>query len=100
MLLLLRLSLSVLLFLMLMALPVGSFLVERLGISRKKSAISALGLTLIVGFAYSAVAASWSYGVFGIDTYPWILLTLGIITWIGFAIRGKLGCLNIFRDGW
>lgn len=100
MLLLLGLSFLALLFLMLMAAPVGSFLVDRLGISQKKSAISALGLTLIVGFAYSALAASWSYGVFGIDTYPLILLTLGVITWVGFAVRGELGSLKFFRDGW
>ena len=100
MLLLLGLALATLLSFTLLALPLGAYLASRLEGSRKQSALIALALALIAGFAYSAIAASWSYGVIGIDSYPILMLALGFLTWIGFALKKKLGHLKILISGW
>lgn len=38
----------------------------------------ALGLSVAIGFAFSSIAASWSFGLFGANTYFYILLFLHI----------------------
>lgn len=100
MLLLLGLALATLFIFTLLALPLGAYLASRLEGSRKQSALIALALSLISGFAYSAIAASWSYGVIGIDSYPILMLALGILTWVGFALKKKFGHLKILISGW
>jgi len=99
-LLLLGLALATLLSFTLLALPLGAYLASRLESSRQQSALIALALSLIAGFAYSAIAASWSYGLIGIDSYPILMLALGILTWVGFALKKKLGLLKILISGW
>jgi len=99
-LLLLGLSLATLFGFTLLALPLGAYLASRLESSRKQSALMALSLSLIAGFAYSAIASSWSYGLIGIDSYPILLLTLGILTWVSFAVKRRLGNLKILISGW
>ena len=100
MLLLLGLALATLLSFTLLALPLGAYLASRLEGSRKQSALISLALSLIAGFAYSAIAASWSYGLIGIDSYPILMLALGILTWVSFALKKKLVHLKILISGW
>jgi len=98
--LLLGLAFSIMLIFVVLALPLGAYLTNRLPSERQRSALVALALSLIAGFAYSALASSWSYGVLGIDLYPVLLLVLGIATWIAFGVTKKLGALKILLTGW
>jgi len=48
-----------------------------------------ISLAILFGFAISAFASVLSYGSLGIDTYPYVFMTLLILSWIIFFILKK-----------
>lgn len=58
----------------------------------------ALAISLLAGFAISAFAASWSYGVFGIDSYPIIFSSITAFSWLLLFLKGRQLLPDFFRD--
>jgi hypothetical protein len=58
----------------------------------------ALAISILAGFAISAFAASWSYGVFSIDSYPIIFSSIAAFTWVLLFLKGRQLLPDFFRD--
>ena len=79
--------------------PLSSFLVSRLGISDRKRGPIVLAVSIAGGFALSAIASSWSYGLIGADYFLHILVaifTLSVIS--AFAIPGVRSTFKIWKE--
>lgn len=56
-----------------------------------------LSLSLLFGFFTSAISATISYGIFGIDTYPAALIGLCTISWVVYVIYSRKKSTQLFR---
>lgn len=84
----------------LLGLPIGLWISRSIFAEILKRSLITFAISLIAGFALSAVAASWSYGVTNIDNYLPILLALSVLLWV-VTIVTSLRCEVIpFIKGW
>ena len=58
----------------------------------------ALALAMTIGFAMSSVAASWSYGLFGSDTYIFVMAILFLITLAALLHKSIRSGLKVWRE--
>jgi hypothetical protein len=58
----------------------------------------ALGIAVGTGFALSAIAASWSFGAFGANSYLTILIILGFISIASLAIKPFRQSMSIWLE--
>ncbi len=54
-------------------------------------------LSILFGFAVSALSATISYGIIGIDFYPAALISLSIISWILYVVYAKKSSFKLLR---
>ena len=81
-------------------LPIGLVLSRFIFADIAKKSILTVALSLVSGFALSAIAASWSYGLAGIDAYPVILIALILFSWAALFVSKFRGELGIYLKGW
>lgn len=58
----------------------------------------ALAFAVTIGFALSSVAASWSYGLFGSDTYLFVIVVLFLMTLIAFLRKSIRSGLKVWSE--
>ncbi len=56
-----------------------------------------LSLSILFGFSVSALSATISYGIIGLDYYPTVLISLGLISWILYLVYAKKSSLKLLR---
>ena len=93
-------SLTAVLFAFLAGLPMALWITRSLFPEVLKRSLLTLATALIAGFALSAVAASWSYGVTDIDWYLAILISLLVLSWTALLATKLRGELLAFIRGW
>lgn len=76
-------------------LPLASWVSTRILPSEKLNFSLILALSIVFGFFYSSLAAGWSYGLLGIDTYPLVLLTLIIFSWLMVLFTKKIEIIGL-----
>ena len=58
----------------------------------------ALALAITIGFALSSMAASWSYGLLGSDSYIFVLIVFFLISLITLSRRSIRSGLKVWRE--
>jgi hypothetical protein len=93
-------SISAVLFAILTGLPIALWITRSLFPEIVKRSLLTLATALIAGFALSAIAASWSYGVTDIDWYLAILISLLVVSWALLLTTKLRSELLTFVRGW
>ena len=89
MLIILGLTLFVICFLILLGGPISLLIINKLKLDNSATFITFIAFSLIIGFGISALIASWSYGTFGINTYPKLTILAAFIMWLLILLKLK-----------
>jgi hypothetical protein len=82
-------SLGIVLALLAAGFPIAYLLALKMEQDTYKRFPFLISLAILFGFAISAFASVLSYGSLGIDTYPYVFMTLLILSWVIFFILKK-----------
>jgi len=85
----LAIVLSILAFLILLGYPLVAIFFSGEESTLKVDSISALALSLLIGFGFSAFASATSYGITGINTYFIILIVVLVINWTILILKKR-----------
>ena len=90
-------SLSIICLLTLVGFPLAQLVVGKNGGQLFLRFPAMISLSLLFGFFLSALSATISYGLIGLDTYPFVLGVLSIICWVGYLVHSRKNSLKIIR---
>jgi len=82
---LVAITFATLLIALILGLVPGSIIASAISGSSKSRGPVALGLSVGIGFAFSSIAAAWSFGLFGANSYILILIVLMLLS-IGLLV--------------
>ncbi len=91
-------SFAALLLLIVAGFPLAILLRAKLFPKEELHGPTTLALAVLGGFAVSAFASSWSYGLIGIDSYPLIFCAILIISWLLIIIKSSSLIRDFFQD--
>lgn len=76
----------------------GSLITTAISGESKNRGPVALGLSVAIGFALSSIAASWAFGVFGADSYIYILLLLMVVALLTLVFPMVRSSMMVWKE--
>jgi hypothetical protein len=90
-------SLSIICLLTIVGFPLAQLVVGKNGGQLFLRFPAVISLSILFGFFISALSATISYGLIGMDTYPLVLGSLSLICWIAYFVYVRKNSLKIYR---
>jgi hypothetical protein len=90
-------SLSIICLLTFVGFPLAQLVVGKNGGQIFLRLPAVLSLSILFGFSVSALSATISYGVIGLDYYPGVLISLSMVSWITYVAYAKKGSFKLLR---
>ena len=79
-------------------LVLAPFLVNKLVSQEVKRGAVTLAVAVVIGFTYSNLAATWSFGALGANSYVYVYLVLGFISLLPLASKTFRATLKIWKE--
>jgi hypothetical protein len=90
-------SISIICLLTFVGFPLAQLVVGKNGDQIFLRLPAVLSLSILFGFSVSALSATISYGVIGLDYYPAVLISLSMVSWITYVAYAKKGSFKPLR---